>query len=378
MSILFSDRRTVLLAGAGFAGACVHQGADTQEASVWEHKQISAGPNRPDFDIETPINTEVLAALHRRAPLEPSPAHTAALALLTEKGFVRNGPRGPVPAVTVASVSDGARWFAVSQALQARTVALIQSRLPEVRAATESLAPFARIGFERSSFFVLSNVLLDSWQINAVEQRFIRAERPQRGGGRYYYALLERLSASQTEAFGIYGNQFFNYDDVAFGLYGNRRLERNLLPYLSQEDIRARFGVEAGDANAARAALARRLAAIARGEQPASNEERAALAGLGLISADGGLTFPVLREVDYFALGNVAGLIVDDLAALLESEKEALRRVFERSPYVEETSFEEYLIWWYHLYYTAVTDRMAELGMLTPPANGVVTYIVTE
>ena len=83
-------------------------------------------------------------------------------------------------------------------------------------------------------------------------------------------------------------------------------------------------------------------------------------------------------EVDYFALGNVAGLIVDDLAALLESEKEALRRVFERSPYVEETSFEEYLIWWYHLYYTAVTDRMAELGMLTPPANGVVTYIVTE
>lgn len=378
MSVLLSNRRAVLLAGAGLVSACAHEGADAQEASVWEHKQISAGPNRPDFNIETPVNTEVLVALHRRAPLDTSPAHTAALALLTEKGFVRNGPRGPVPAVTVASVSDGARWFAVSQALQARTVALIQSRLPDVRAATEGLAPFARIGFERSSFFVLSNVLLDSWQINAVEQRFIRAERPQRGGGRYYYALLERLAASQTEAFGIYGNQFFNYGDVAFGLYGNRRLERNLLPYLSQDDIRARFGLEAADANGARAALARRLSAIARGEQSPSNEEGAALAELGLIGADGALTFPVLREADYFALGNVAGLIIDDLAALLENEKEALRGVFERSPYVEETSFEEYLIWWYHLYYTAVTDRMAELGMLTLPAKGVVTYIVTE
>jgi hypothetical protein len=280
--------------------------------------------------------------------------------------------------VTVAGLGDGPRWFSVSDRLGSRAAALIRDRLPQVRAATETLEPFSRVGFDQASFFVLSNVLLDSWQINAVEQRFIRAERPERSGGRYYYALLERIAASENEAFGIYGNQFYNFGDVAFGLYGNRRLAPNLLPRLSLDDIRARFAVDAVDANGARAALARRLAQAARGEVVLAPREIAALQQGNLADANGALRIPVLREADYVALNDVASLIIADLVSLLEAERSALNAVYARSPYGEETTFEEYLIWWYHFFYTAVTDRLAALGALRIPANGVMTYIVTE
>lgn len=372
-----TTRRTVLAAGLALVAAAPHAKAG-DGAVVWEHKQISAGSNRPDFAIETPLNTELLVSLHERRPLEVTEARTSALALLKAKGFVREGARGPRPSVLVAGLEDGRRWFGVDGWLERATADLITASAPRVRTAVAAIDSLSRLPFQHISFLILSNVLLDSWQINAVEQRFVRAERPLRGGGRYYYALLARARDGQTESFGIYGNQFFNYGDVAVGLYGNRRLSGRGLPHLDQDDLSTRFGIEANDAQGGRAELVRRLASASRGQRPLTSAERGGLEELGLVSADGTVAVPVMREADYVALNSVAGIILDDLTALLERARPALRTRYERSPYAEEASFEEYLIWWYHFFYTAVTDRLAARGALRIPAGGVTTYIVTE
>lgn len=370
------SRRALLAAGIGLSAASPVRAVEPEVA--WEHKQISAGPNRPDFAVETPLNTELLVALHQGAPLEMTDARTSALALLRSKGFVRDGARGPRPSVLVAGLDDGQRWFGVERNLSRAAADLIVGRLPRVREAVAEIAPLARLPFQQVSFLILSNVLLDSWQINAVEQRWVRAERPLRGGGRYYYAILARPRNADTESFGIYGNQFFNYGDVAVGLYGNRRLSGQRLPWLTAEELRADFGIMAADAAAGRAELVRRLAAAERGQRPLAETERAGLMSLGLVASDGTVAAPVLREADYVALNGVAALVLDDLVALLDQARPALRAQYDRSPYTGGTSFEEYLIWWYHFFYTAVTDRLAAAGALRIPAGGVTTYVVTE
>lgn len=78
------------------------------------------------------------------------------------------------------------------------------------------------IPFDSISFFLLSNVLLDNWQIENVERPYIKTERPFRHGKNYYYAFLESSNDS-TDPFGIYGNMGF----AGFSVYGNNQRKVN-------------------------------------------------------------------------------------------------------------------------------------------------------
>lgn len=366
------DRRALLGAALAVTG-CAHRGAPADV--VWEHHMISAGANRPDFNIETQINTQTLVALHQGRPL-PEAGEEAA-ANLAARGFVNIEARGPRAAVLVVGLDDGARWFQVSQRATSAATQIIRRHASEIRNAINGIEGLSRLPWQNVSFFVLSDVLLDSWQINAVEQRWLGVERPQRSGGRYYYSVMARPANSEIEAFSIHGNQFFNYGDVAVGLYGNRRLSGARLPTLDASQLQALFGIETNEPQTVHAELARSLAVAARGSALPSS----LLAGfqtLGLASGAGQVIVPVLHESEYFALNNVAGLIAPDLVALLEEERSSLRGVYASSRYVEEVSFEEYLIWWYHFFYTAVTNRLARGGDLDLPPNGTMTYVVTE
>lgn len=364
------SRRSILAASGGALAACAHAPGASDEALVWEHKMISSGGNFPDFRSGAPINTEILVALHQRRTPPRSPEADAALALLEEKDFVTR--RGDVlrPSVFVAGPDD-ARWLAVSDALVRDSVSVIVAALPAVRMRVQTIGNLGAIPFECSGFFLVSDVLLDNWQINAVEEGVLGVERPQRGGGRYYYAVMARRADSDEEPFGIYGNQTYGYDGFVVGVYGNKRVTAPSLPALSDADLAARFG-----AGADSAALARRLAQAARRESVLSSAEIAGFRSLDLVDVQGRVIAPVLSEADSEALDGVAGLVRAPLIARLNAEKEALRRLHARSPYAQETTFEEYFMWWYHVYYTQVTDALIAAGAAAPPRAGIVTYVV--
>ena len=64
------------------------------------------------------------------------------------------------------------------------------------------------------------------------------------------------------------------------------------------------------------------------------------------------------------------------LVELLDEYRPIIERIHASSPFGQEVSFEEYFIWWYHLYYTAVTDQMAAKDMLAVPASGITSYVI--
>jgi hypothetical protein len=139
---------------------------------------ISSGANRPDFNVEAPANTEALVALHQGREITAGSEHT--IAALRQRGFVKDGPNGPVPAVLVVSLEDGRRWFGVSRRVSAAAARMIVEHLPAVRAAIGNIGNLGSLAWSQAAFFILSDVLLDSWQINTVERQWLGAERPQR------------------------------------------------------------------------------------------------------------------------------------------------------------------------------------------------------
>jgi hypothetical protein len=107
-----------------------------------------------------------------------------------------------------------------------------------------------------------------------------------------------------------------------------------------------------------------------------NEQHRKGFTELGFIE-DGKFGVPIVHEADQTNLAEIAGLITDDLIRLLEKHRGKLLKSYQASSYRDEVSFEEYAIWWYHFFYTGVTDILVEKGNITKPTTGVFTYITS-
>lgn len=353
----------------------------------FEFKQISSGANRPGVSLDDLTRDIVLAVrsggtladLAATGPHDLADIEARAAALI-EEGLLTERPDGSFalgfPVMTLAETPDA---MPVSPALVDESVALIVAHLPEVRASYAELAGFGHVPFAESSLLILSNVLLDNWQINGIEADILGAERPGRGGGNYYLALMEK-SGPEEEAFGIYGNHFTLLDGLAVGLYGNRRYSGppNIITLPDAETLAARLGSDTDVSPAAvRQRLAETLHALHRDPaHQAAAGEIALLREFGLIDGENRVLIPVFGMATYDALSDMANAFRPELVALLRAHLPELRAHYERSPYAPHgVSFEEYFIWWYHLYYSRVTDALAERGEIRIPAAVNTTYL---
>lgn len=347
----------------------------------WEHKMISSGRNFPSVSLTREHRGDLLVLLHEGIPLQAIRAHfgwsVADLeqrsAALESAGVIRREEAGRlIPTVMVMSVGDVIRHMPLPSALIEDSVDLIEWHLPEVQRLYARSAGLQAIPFETMSLLIVSNVLLDNWQINTVENRFLGVERPLRDGSRYYYSLQEDISWDGKEAFGIYGNQYRSYGQNLVGVYGNRRNDNvmNLIG-LDSEGIQSIFGVIPDTVDAfKREALAAFVGAV-RGEAPLSGALRSGFESLGW----SGRTIPVLSERDEQVLDEMAALLAPDLIGLLERYRSVLMDAYLASPYGTTVSFEEYFMWWYHVYYTEVTDLLIERGVIQYPESGIVSYV---
>jgi hypothetical protein len=186
---------------------------------------ISSGDNVPDFEPMDDRMDLLLIALHKNIGLSEFGAKMGfnrakidkLLRFLEEKNFAHRVGGRYKPAVFIADAEDGRRLFEYALPISKEIVKAIGESLPSI------LEQFSRTDmsrgrrFESWAFFILSDVLLDNWQIDRVERDFLKTKsRPLRNGKNYYTAFLEKNA--KNEPFGIYGNQV-----GAPGVYGNNR-----------------------------------------------------------------------------------------------------------------------------------------------------------
>lgn len=355
-------------------------------AQRFEFKMISSGPNRPGIALWSAPFRDILVGLHQGVALSDLAARLRldqarllqALDSLRQEGVVIGLHESPRPTCMVVTAEEGAILAAHAAEATRQALPLMKRAVLDVRATYREIAGLSHLEFDDVSFFLVSDVLLDNWQINAVEARWLQAERPRRGRSRYYCAFLAR-SADEREAFGIYGNQMSGLGGGRLlGVYGNRRGGGNDLGSLS----RARLAelVALPDTTDRRILLNRLLDDVQRSVRSGEDLPPRLVAGLGPMGLTRGARplIAVLDIADARWLDALASSLTDSLVAQLESATSRLREAWIGSRWHDETTFAEYRIWWYHFFYTALTDQLAADGAIRVPETGLFHYLMIQ
>lgn len=299
-----------------FLFVCSNAGA---AASNYQKNIISEGDNRPDFSLSNDLENLILS-IHNRIRPETfiksnqwsRERYEQEVSFLESKGFIKRTGEEIRITCMVVNNEDGNGLYQYAEPISravADSILKIKDRVREAYATTRLAENHS---WDSMAFFLLSDVLLDNWQIRNVENKFLRAQRPLRHGKHYYAAFLENTS-SNREAFGIYGNQ----SSRTYSAYGNNR--GNIDPSAIEKTLP---------------------------------------------------TIPKINQSDNMKLKAIAESFAPALLEILETNRSYARDVFQKTGYADEIAFEEFYLWWYHFIYSRATDILAEQGALTIPENG--------
>lgn len=354
-------------------------------AAEYEYKMISSGKNYPTVNIRDNNLGDICILLHHRVSVNEICRHygwteqnlQARLDTLLKEGLIKKDEKfGYLPTCMVITFQDSQEAIRQDENLLRKSVELIVKNLPEVKRLYNDIDGLKEIPFSKASLFILSDVLLDNWQIDKVERQWLGAERTLRNGMNYYYSIQQKNRGEPTEAFGIYGNMYRSYGTVLVGLYGNQRQGINFIN-LTSTQLKDWFGMQETETSEAfKQRLLEELLRFSKDSQyKLSQQHESRFERIGFVQ-NRKLVIPVLNPADQEKISEIAGLISDELMELLSAYKGKLKRSYQSSVYKDEISFEEYAIWWYHFYYTKVTDILIDKGHISKPLTGVFTYLL--
>lgn len=297
----------------------------------YEHSQISKGDNFPDFNPKQDSIDLLLVAIHEKVDIkEFQKAAGWTDDKLKEKiKFLRlknwlSSDEILKPTVFITSVRQSDELYGYARPLSEKIANSIEQSIPDIKQKFLETDLSVKYDFESWSFLILSDVLLDSWQINKVEQEYLlQNDRPERHGKHYYYSIREN-NLYPKESCGIYGNQFRSFNDsMSMDIYGNNRNfanERLLKDSLFLDSLMKEM--------------------------------------------------PVLSQKDMSVMEQIANDYTSKLINILNENTAYIHSIYNKMGYNNEITFEEFFIWWYHLIYTDVTNILAEKKYVKIPSEG--------
>ncbi len=320
------------------AGGCNNNQKSSQEllnhifTSQYRHSIISKGDNLPDFDRRKDSINLFLVALHQR--IEPKEFQKKAgwsdelmkekTQLLIDKGWMIKDNNGLRPTVFIVSDEQGNELYMYGMPLAKKIAQSIEKEIPSIKEKFKATLLPDNYNFDSMSFLILSDVLLDNWQIMEMEAAYLKKEnRPERHGKFYYASIMEHAN-TDFEPFGIYGNQYGKINDTTYmSIYGKNRIIVN---------ERLKNDSAFGDS---------------------------------ILKAALKLTPQLYNFFD-----EIAKDYKPKLLKILNEQTDYSHKVYEKSGYSDEIAFEEFFIWWYHFIYTSATNILAKRNWLTIPEEG--------
>jgi hypothetical protein len=209
---------------------------ETILGSKYDYKMISAGNNYPSVDLESENLGNICILLHEGFSIDQIAKYfkwsqeeiNKKIELLLKDELVKKNIDGKYkPNIMVITLKDSLQHLEVDNKLVNETVQIILSKMFQIKKRYKKIDGLKNIDFSNASILVLSNVILDNWQIRNIEQQILNKPRTKRNGMNYYYSIQENEYNKSCEAFGIYGNSYISYNDIGFALYGNQREKVN-------------------------------------------------------------------------------------------------------------------------------------------------------
>lgn len=302
--------------------------------SHFEHSLISKGNNFPNFNPYKDSVDLFLISLHKGIPTNSfknkvnwnDSILNKRIDLLLDKNWVNKRNNKLYPSIFIASQKEGLQLYEFSNKISEEIASSIEQEIPKIKTEYLKTDISNKLDFKEMSFLILSDVLLDSWQIDNVETNFLKKkQRPLRNGKHYYYSIMENQNTSQ-DVFGIYGNIIASNDTISYNIYGNRQTS---VDFNKLEELIKNCDV-------------------------------------------------VINEKDYDIFSDIANQYFPKLLSILEKNQTYFEKVYTKMNYDKEITFDEFFIWWYHFIYTKTTNILSERELLTIPHNGNFEYLSTK
>jgi len=300
--------------------------------SHYRHSIISKGDNLPDFDRRKDSLDLFLVALHQLIKPEDFQKKVGwsdemmkeKTRFLIDKRWLVKNDKGFRATVFIVSAQQGKELYDYGKPIAKEIAQSIENEIPSIKEKFTKSGLFDNCTFDSMSFLILSDVLLDNWQIMEMEAGYLKKEnRPERHG-KFYYASIFENTNNAYEPFGIYGNQYGKINDSTYlSIYGNNRIVVN-----------------------------------------------------GRLKNDPAFRDSVLNAVlklttgQYSFFEEIAKNYKPKLLKILNEKTDYSRTVYKKTGYSDEIAFEEFFIWWYHFIYTSATNMLAERNKLTIPEGG--------
>lgn len=294
--------------------------------------QIS-GYQGPKINIKKDSLAQFLTALHYRIPLSeienalnwsPETRQKNINTLIKNKVLKKEGEYYQ-PTLGILTLERGNLLEEKAQKVANEIADSICNWLPEIKEIHDETNISEQHDFRELSLFYLSNVVLDNFQIERMEEEFLNQKRPLRNGSRYYLAIVEDDPANTTEPFGIYGNRGLLWNDsIGICVYGNKRIKSNV-GWENYKDKK----IHVFDENDTQ---------LITQKMP-------------------DLFFPSLLDI-------------------LNRNKPYFQTIYNELNFDKEVSFEEFFIFWYHFIYTETTDILIAKNIVQKPQDEMFYYQV--
>ncbi|MTI65459.1 MAG: hypothetical protein FH753_02550 [Firmicutes bacterium] len=351
----------------------------------YECKQISSGNNFPSINIEENNLKEVCILLHNKISVDniimyfnwsKKEMYNKLEILLKEELIKNNIDNQYIPNCMIISLEEGKNLYKQTEKFINKVVRLIENKINEIKLKTYSIESFRNFSFESLSLFILSDVILDFIQIDNVEKYFLRSNRTRRNDSNYYYSIQEKKKNDENEALGIYGNMYRNYGEIAYGLYGNKRKGINFHTIDSSTLNEYFKNISMNRIDRVKEYLLQELVKLYKNDKYKIDENlEMGFNKLGIMSGKK-ICIPVLNKKEYYKLYDIAEIIKEDYIEIFENGRSELYNNYQKSSYFEEVTFEEYFIWWYHIFYSRVTDVLIARGTIKKQESDNFSYLV--
>ncbi|HDR7779527.1 hypothetical protein ACTFQO_04560 [Bacillus cereus group sp. MYBK29-1] len=329
--------------------------------TAYEAKMISSGDNSPSIKIKGTKLQYLLAMLHLGFESNivkmvlgwTNEEFEERINSLEVEGLLKQTGGRYYPTCMVITACEGKKLYNLCEPLIKQTLKIIENH--------------------SNSLLLYSGVLLDFGQINYIEENYLKKKRPLRNKKRYYYAIQEQELAD-IEAFGMYGNTYLDLGEVQIGLYGNSRYSTLNLITANNEIFEEYFQNTNTDINYKKKQLVKGFVAADRQIDLHLN---VVYEKLGLYQ-NSQPVIPVFKSTDLFILNEIANTISEDLVLLFNENDKPLKQYFASSRYSKEITYVEFFIWWYHFFYTKVTEELIKQGVIITSTQKNQTYIIHQ
>ncbi|MGG0301631.1 hypothetical protein ABEY59_14115 [Bacillus albus] len=287
------------------------------------------------------------------------------------EGLLKKIGESYYPTCMIITVNEGKELYNLCEPLIKPTLKIIENYSNQIDVISKRIETLNHLCKESYSLLLYSGVLLDFGQINNIEGNYLKKKRPLRNKKRYYYAIQEQ-ELTDIEAFGMYGNTYLDLEEVQIGLYGNSRYSTLNLITADNETFEEYFQNTNTDINYKKKQLVKGFVAADRQIDLHLN---IVYEKLGLYQ-NSQPVIPVFKSTDLSILNEIANTISKDLVLLFKENDKPLKEYFVSSRYSKEITYEEFFIWWYHFFYTKVTEELIKQGVIRISSHKNQTYII--